>query len=121
VSAATWLGVAALGGVGAILRFLVDAVVSARSGRSFPSGTLMVNVSGALVLGLLAGLSLHGDAYVLDGTALLGSYTTFSTWMYETQRLVEDGESVAPALNIVVSLLIGLGAAALGRAIGGLL
>jgi fluoride exporter len=121
VSAAAWLAVAALGGVGAVLRFVVDRAVSARAGRSFPYGTLVVNVSGAVVLGFLAGLPLGADGYLLAGTALLGSYTTFSTWMYETQRMVEDGESVAPALNLAVSLVLGLAAAALGRAVGGLL
>lgn len=53
------------------------------------------------------------------GTATLGAYTTFSTWMFETQRLTEDGEARAALANVGVSLAAGLGAAAAGRAIGG--
>jgi len=118
MDAVAWLGVAAAGGVGAVGRFVVDAAVSRRAGRGLPAGTLVVNVSGAFVLGLLVGAALRGDAYVLAGTAAIGSYTTFSTWMYETQRLGEDGELRGAALNIAVSILAGLAAAALGRTIG---
>jgi CrcB protein len=121
VSAATWVGVALVGGAGAILRFLVDGRVSAVAGRTFPFGTLVVNLSGALLLGALLGAALDGDAYALAGTATIGSYTTFSTWMYETQRLVEDGQVRGALANVAVSLALGLGAAALGRWIGGAL
>jgi len=118
MSPAVWLGVAALGGVGALLRFFVDGVIAARAEGEFPIGTFVVNVTGAATLGLLAGLALTGDALVLAGTALLGSYTTFSTWMLETQRLVEEGALLTAAANALVSLGVGLGAAALGRLIG---
>jgi len=121
VSPLLWLGIAALGGVGAVGRFLLDATVSSRAGRGFPLGTLAVNVSGAFALGILLGASLEGDALLLAGTATLGSYTTFSTWMLETHRLGEDSEWGLALSNVVVSLAVGLGAAALGRAIGGLL
>jgi CrcB protein len=118
VSAATWVGVGLLGGAGAIARFLLDGAVSARAGRDLPFGTLAVNVSGAFLLGLLAGVSLRGDALVLLGGATLGSFTTFSTWMFETQRLIEEGETRGAAANAAVSLVVGLGAVALGRLIG---
>jgi CrcB protein len=113
-----WVGVGVLGGLGAIARFLVDGLVSARAGGGFPMGTLAVNVSGAILLGLLAGLAVHGDALLLAGTAVLGSYTTFSTWMLETHRLAEDGQGAAALANIVISLALGIAAAALGRWIG---
>jgi len=116
-----WIGVALLGGVGALGRLACDSVVSSRFGRDFPLGTLVVNVSGAFVLGFLVGVSLNGDRYLLAGTAVLGSYTTFSTWMLETQRLGEDGEARGLLLNLVLSAAVGLAAAALGRAIGGAL
>ena len=61
------------------LRFAVDVAVSRRAGGAFPAGTLAVNLSGAVVLGLISGLALRGDARLLAGTALIGSYTTFST------------------------------------------
>jgi CrcB protein len=112
-----WVGVALLGGIGALARFFVDAAVSERTGGGFPYGTLAVNLSGALLLGLLAGLSLHGDGLLLAGTAMLGSYTTFSTWMLETHRLGEDARPAAAWLNVAVSLAAGIAAAAIGRAL----
>jgi fluoride exporter len=114
----TWVGVALLGGAGAVARFVVDGAVAGRVDRELPVGTMAVNVSGAFLLGLVAGLALKGDALLLVGTATLGAYTTFSTWMLETQRLVEDGEIGAAAVNIVLSLAAGLVAVALGRALG---
>lgn len=118
MTALEWIGVALLGGVGALARFLVDRAISARSARTFPVGTLIVNASGALLLGALTGAALSGGALVLAGTATIGSYTTFSTWMLETHRLGEDGELLAGALNVVVSLAAGLAAVAFGRLIG---
>jgi fluoride exporter len=117
VSAATWVAVAALGGAGAVLRFVVDGLVADRAPGDLPVGTMAVNVSGAFLLGLVAGLALTGDALLLVGTATLGAYTTFSTWMLETQRLVEEGEGATAAANVVVSLLAGLAALAIGRAL----
>src|SRR4051812_24208954 len=70
--AMVWVGVALLGGAGALLRFLLDAAVSERVRRDLPLGTLAVNVSGAFALGAI------GAGHLLAGTALLGSYTTFS-------------------------------------------
>ncbi len=114
-----WLGVGVLGGLGAVARFLIDGVVSSSGDGQFPAGTLLVNLSGALLVGLLVGVALHGDAYLLGGTAVLGSYTTFSTWMFESHRLAEDDERWFLALNIVLSLVLGILAAVLGRLIGG--
>jgi CrcB protein len=119
VSVWAWIAIAVLGGVGAIGRFLADVAVASYAGRDFPFGTLAVNASGAFALGLLVGISLEGDAYLLAGTATLGSYTTFSTWMLETNRLGEDSEWGPAIANIVISGAVGIGAAALGRAIGG--
>jgi CrcB protein len=113
-----WAGVAALGGLGAIARFVLDGALSGRVGGGLPVGTFAINVSGALLLGLLAGVTARGDELVLAGTATLGSYTTFSTWMLESHRLTEDAQVAGAALNIGVSLAVGIGAAALGRALG---
>lgn len=120
VSALTWIGVALLGSLGSIARFLLDGAVSRRS-SGFPLGTLSVNASGALILGLLSGLALSGEASLLAGTATIGSYTTFSTWMLETHRLGEDGQVLQGTLNVLLSIAAGLAAAVLGRAIGGAL
>jgi CrcB protein len=107
VSVAVVLGVGLLGGAGAVARFLLDGAVGRRLGRDFPFGTLAVNVSGALVLGVLAGAALSGD------------FTTFSTWMLESHRLAEDGRGRLTALNVVVSLAAGLAAVWVGRQLGG--
>jgi CrcB protein len=86
VSWAVWVGVGLLGGAGAMSRLLLDGAIASRVGGAFPLGTLLVNLGGALVLGLLDGLAVGGTALVLLGTATIGSYTTFSTWMLETRR-----------------------------------
>jgi CrcB protein len=119
VSVAVALGVGLLGGAGAVARFLLDGAVGRRLGRAFPFGTLAVNVSGALVLGILAGAALAGDAYKIWGVGLIGGYTTFSTWMLESHRLAEDGRGRLTALNVVVSLAAGLAAVWVGRQLGG--
>jgi CrcB protein len=116
-----WLGVAALGGVGAVARFALDSAVSQRAGSGFPYGTLAVNLTGAFLLGLLAGADVAGDALLLAGTATLGSYTTFSTWMLESHRLGEDGELGRMWLNLAGSLVAGLVVAFAGKALGGAL
>ena len=92
-------------------------LVSERLGSGFPWGTLAVNLSGAFVLGFVAGSTLHGDALAIAATGALGSYTTFSTWMLESQRLGEDGQPLLLLLNLALSLAAGVGAAALGRAL----
>lgn len=116
-----WVGVALLGGVGAVARFLLSTAVARRSEGWFPSGTLAVNLSGTVLLGLLAGAALHGDALTLVGGGLIGSYTTFSTWMLDSERLAEHHSDRALLVNLGGSLLLGLAAVVLGRALGGLL
>jgi CrcB protein len=114
-----WLGVMLAGGVGAVLRFLVDRAVARRAARSFPFGTLVVNISGAALLGLLGGLALSRHTALLAGTAFVGSYTTFSTWMLETQRLSEERQVRNAVANIVVSIVLGIGAALFGQWLAG--
>lgn len=100
-------------------RFLFGGWISARSRSHLPLGTLAVNLSGALLLGLVTGLALSGSAPVLVGAAAIGSYTTFSSWMLETRRLHEEGRNAMAAANVLVSVALGIAAVALGRAIGG--
>jgi len=113
-----WVCVMLIGGAGSILRFLADGVVASAAGRDFPLGTLAVNVSGAVILGVITGLALGHDQALLAGTAAVGSYTTFSTWMLETQRLAEERQHRKAAVNVIGSLVLGIAAAALGRLIG---
>jgi CrcB protein len=114
----TYLGVLVLGGIGAVLRFLLDGRLSARTGRAFPYGTLAVNISGALLLGVVTGLAPSHEIALLVGTATIGAYTTFSTWMFETQRLAEDRQLAGPLANLAASAALGLAAAMLGQLIG---
>lgn len=121
-----WLAVAGLGGAMAIARFVVDSTVATRLsarwlGDSFPLGTLAVNLSGAVVLGVFAGAALSGSAYTILAGGGVGTYTTFSTWMLESHRAGEGGDARVLWANIAVSLVAGLAAVALGHWIGGLL
>jgi fluoride exporter len=118
VTAAVWIGVGLLGGAGAVLRFALHTAVQRRAAGLFPFGTLAVNVLGSLALGVLHGAGVTGDALLLAGTALLGSFTTFSTWMVETERLGGEGERGLAVANILGSLALGLAAVALGWAAG---
>jgi fluoride exporter len=114
----TWAGVAVFGAFGAATRFRVDAAVSARVPTDFPIGTFLVNLSGAVPLGLSVGAAVpHGTLLVL-GTGFLGGYTTFSTWMVESERLGEVGDVVLLLANLFLSLLLGFGLAALAWHLG---
>ena len=118
MSIVTWAGVLACGALGALARFRLDGIVQRATGWDFPLGTLVVNLSGALALGVFAGAALRGRGLELAGTAGIGSYTTFSTWMFETERLTEDGELGLAALNVVASVALGFVVAAAGWWLG---
>lgn len=118
ITALAWLGAGLLGGCGAFARYRIDGAVTSRWPHAFPFGTLVVNCSGALVLGLLVGASLAEPAMLTFGTGLIGGYTTFSTWMVESERLTEDGQSMLMFLNLFGSIGLGLGFAGLGWLIG---
>jgi CrcB protein len=98
--------------VGAPLRYLTDRIVQTRHDSVFPWGTFSVNVVGCLVLGALAGTgtALPASVYALVGTGFCGALTTYSTFSYETLRLVEEKAYFYAAANIVVSVLAGVGA-----------
>ena len=104
--------------VGAPVRYLTDLVVQARHDTVFPWGTFTVNVVGSFLLGAVAAAVLVQDAptwvLTLVGTGFCGALTTFSTFGFETVRLVEDGSWREATINVVASLAVGLGAWALG-------
>jgi fluoride exporter len=106
------------GAVGAPLRYLTDLLVQSRHDTVLPWGTLSVNVAGSLVLGATAAaVSAHGaPAWVLTlvGTGFCGALTTFSTFGFETVRLVEDGSWSEALGNVALSIAAGLGACAAG-------
>ena len=113
------------GGLGAVARFALDGLVVARAGRRFPYGTLLINISGSLLLGVLTGLTLaHGAPTVLRtvaGTGFCGGYTTFSTASFETVRLLQERRWAAALANGAGTLVLTLLAAALGLWVTGAL
>lgn len=112
------------GALGAPARYLTDLVVQSRHSSRLPWGTLTVNVTGSLILGLAAGLASvdHAPAWVLTlvGTGFCGALTTFSTFSFETFRLLDERLWRTAAANVAGSLAAGLGAVALGFWLGSL-
>jgi CrcB protein len=112
------LAVAVAAGLGAVVRYVVDNVVQHRTGGDFPYGTLLINVTGSLLLGLTTGLTMHhglsNDVALVVGTGFAGGYTTLSTWTWESVALAERGDRLEAGLNVVGSIAAGLAAAAAG-------
>jgi fluoride exporter len=100
--------------IGAPLRYLTDRTIQARHDSVFPWGTLTVNVAGSAVLGFITGLPVGHALAALVGTGFCGALTTYSTFSYETLRLVQDGARFYALVNVVGSILAGLGAAYCG-------
>jgi CrcB protein len=118
VGVLTYLGVAVLGGLGAVARYRLSAAVATRAGGDFPVGTLVVNITGTFALGVLVGAAVSDRAELLLGIGFLGGYTTFSTWMVETEQLGEAREVVLLVANVAVPMLLGLASARLGYVLG---
>jgi CrcB protein len=108
--------------VGAPARYLTDRWVQARHDSVFPWGTLVVNVAGSFVLGLIMAIAVAGrlDSRILAlvGTGFCGALTTYSTFGYETLRLAGEGARLLGMLNVALNIACGLGAAAIGWSIG---
>lgn len=120
-----WLAVAVAGALGATTRYLVDHLVSARLQGLLPWGTFLINVSGSLLAGVIVSLAAGqvitpAWSQMLAG-GFLGAYTTFSTAMYESVRLLEDGARREAAINLVLPLLSSVLAAVVGWHLGALL
>lgn len=111
------------GFLGAVARYAVDGVLSRATGGVFPYGTLVVNVSGSFLVGLVYALAIERVALGADVRApvmigFIGAYTTFSTWMLESWRLAEGGALIAAALNIGGSVVLGVVAVFAGLVVG---
>jgi CrcB protein len=115
-----WAAVGVLAVIGATLRSLIDRELSARTRSAFPTGILAINLSGSLALGVLGGAGVAGWPLRLAGAALLGSYTTFSTWIVDTGSLARAGEWREATANLVASAALGLAAVSVGWALGSL-
>jgi CrcB protein len=119
-----FLTVAAGSLIGGPLRFLISGLIARRFGETFPWGTLVVNVSGGFVMGVVGGLArAHHQLgspsliWLLVATGVLGSYTTVSSFTLQTLALLRDGERRNAAINVGLSLFLCLGAAAIGSAL----
>ncbi len=118
MSAGAWIAIAALGGAMAVARFALDAVLSDHPAQPFPLGILAVNLLGSLVLGVVSGAAVGGEALTIVAGGVTGSFTTFSTWMLDSERLADSGRGDLMRLNIGLSLVAGLTALALGHLLG---
>jgi CrcB protein len=125
----TYLGIATTGAIGALARYLVDRSVRRRLGanprwRDWPIGTLIINLTGSLLLGFVTGLVLYHDApataLLLVGTGFCGGYTTYSTFAFESVGLSARHEQGAAVAYVAVSIAGGLVAAAVGLAVAAL-
>ena len=117
MSAGTVLLVALGAAVGAPLRYLTDRMVQSRHDSLFPWGTFTVNICGSALLGFLAAAPTGHGIMALAGTGFCGALTTYSTFGYETIRLVQDDARTYATLNTVASIGAGLGAAYCGIAL----
>ena len=119
----TWLLVALGGASGSLLRYGVGRIAVAYLGPTTVMGTFLVNVTGSLALGFFMGLALERSIIPVNLRSLLaigflGGYTTFSTFTFESLRLVEDGELFKAGLSVLGNVVLGLGAAYLGILLG---
>ncbi len=103
-----WFLLSVGGIVGTIMRYLVASWVPGIAGVGFPYGTLVINLTACLIIGVLSGMSargaLHPDARLLLMTGFCGAYSTFSTWILETSSLAADGEALRTGVNLVGSV-----------------
>jgi len=112
------------GGVGALMRYIAGMTIAARIGGRFPLGTLVINVTGSFLIGILMPLLTerfqpHSNWRLLLVVGVLGGYTTFSTFEYETFRAAQDGGKWIGLVNVVASVVLGYVAVWIGSAIVG--
>lgn len=118
MSAAAWIAVALLGGLMAVARFALDALLSDHPVVPFPLGIFTVNLLGSFVLGIVAGAALGGEALVIVAGGVTGSFTTFSTWILDSERLADSRRADLAVLNVGLSLFAGFAAVLLGHWLG---
>lgn len=114
-----WTALIAAGGLGTVARYGVDLATLRLLGGRFPWGTSTVNISGAFLLGLLTAAALPEAWAPIVGIGFLGAYTTFSTWMIQSYELADGDEKWRAVANIVIPMVAGLAAAAIGLWLGG--
>lgn len=116
-------GCIALGGaVGAIARYALATASAAAFGTGFPAGTFIINITGSLFLGWFYTIAMRMQvsdfARIGIATGFVGAYTTFSTWMYESDVLMRDGAMAKASVNVIGSVIVGLAAVRVGVWLG---
>jgi len=121
----TWIAVAAGGALGSMARFWMTGVISALTGPRFPYGTLLINASGSLVIGVVAGLTLtparmgmHPDLRIFLMVGICGGFTTFSAFSLQTLELLQTGDVVPATLYVAGSVILCMLAVWLGWTVG---
>ncbi|NSW90632.1 MAG: fluoride efflux transporter CrcB [Firmicutes bacterium] len=109
------------GAFGSIARFSLERIITQKTNSSLPIGTFIINITGALLLGLVSGLGINGNLYLLTAEGFLGAYTTFSTFMFEGFNLFQENEKLNAFIYILGSLTLGIIGFAAGLETGNLL
>ncbi len=109
------------GTFGGLCRFQLGKLVSEKSKTAFPIGTFLINITGAILLGILTGMNLRNSMYLLLGDGFLGAYTTFSTFVYEGFNLFQNNEKLNAFVYILSTLILGVIGYVLGYEIGKLI
>jgi CrcB protein len=112
------IGIGLLGGLGSVARFAIHRGVTRADPRDFPFGTFIANVLGAFAIGVLFGARGGHDLTLLLGLGFLGGFTTFSTWMFESDRLAIDGSASGLGMNVAISTAAGFAAVTIGVLVG---
>ncbi|MBZ9689268.1 fluoride efflux transporter CrcB [Clostridium estertheticum] len=114
----TYVLVAVGGAAGSLVRYSLGKFISEKSSTEFPIGTFIINITGAIMLGVVSTIGVSNDMMLLLGDGFFGAYTTFSTFMYEGFNLFQEREKLNAYIYILCSLILGVIGYALGTKIG---
>ena len=116
----TYVLVAFGGAAGSLVRYILGKFISKKSSSTFPIGTFIINITGAILLGIVSTIGVSSNLMLLLGDGFLGAYTTFSTFMYEGFNLFQEREKLNAFIYILCSLILGIVGYSLGAKIGSL-
>lgn len=106
------------GALGSVTRFKIGKIIAEKVDTTFPVGTFIINITGAILLGIVSGTNINKNIYLLLGDGFLGAYTTFSTFMYEGFNLFEENEKINAFIYILSTLFLGIIGYIIGYKIG---
>lgn len=109
------------GALGSIVRYSLGKIISTKYNTVFPIATFIINITGAMLLGIISNIMVEGNLYLLLADGFLGAYTTFSTFMYEGFTLIKDKQSLNALIYICGSLSLGICGFELGNLIGAII